>query len=307
MNKKNRIQLTRYLYLFVGLISLISLVFGSSHFILGLFSHFQAQYLATFITLSTLLVIFKDYRFGFLAVIHILVLLTILPPILPYEIDVHLERQPHILSMNVNGYKETYPETIKYIDESKPEVLMLTEVPETLDIDLIEYLNDVYGTAITANSYGYTGCGIWSQEIRMWESPYSATQFSYPVCITESKDAFYIAAHPLPPITDSLRDTQLKHFNELEVLVNELKIYDKEIYLAGDFNASIYNGDFAAFIGSINGKTENIQSWFPLSPLSLAIDHIITIDVDDQYIHERTITPKLESDHRGILFYQVSR
>lgn len=272
-------------------VSVISRYIGGVWFFIDLFSHFQLQYLIAITVIFMIGVIFKlaDFKiFGLIFVFVISQLIIIYPLKFSKASDEQISKSD-LFYINANYFNKEGNTISQYIEDKKMETVAIVELNEDLD----SKMQDNYGLPVVRSGFNSKTCAIYSNNPTAQEYHINGDTFTYPIC-TAKIDAFVIVLiHPYPPFGQLYYENQIKYFEEISSLLNNLEAKNEKFILIGDFNSSIYSPIFREKFKDIF-KINN-YTWKPYFPLMIPIDHAMSnIDI------KVAITDKLTSDHAGL-------
>ncbi|MCH7225774.1 endonuclease/exonuclease/phosphatase family protein [Haloferula sp. A504] len=277
--------------------------FGRLHWLLDLFSHFQAQYFI-FIALCGLLLFIRGQRRSAIVAAVFLILPAVrlaplwIPPAPKGEPDIR------VATFNVLGSNTRYAETLDWIRREQPDVVYLCE-PTPAWVEALQPLAELYPHRVENPKRGNIGFVLFSRfpirdtritEHGAVEVPLVAITVEFP-----SGPVRVFGAHPLPPISGFWAGEHTLYF---EALVTGAAASDTPTLILGDLNATRWGRRGrelieAGFEDAAVGRGYR-ATWSRSNPLfAIPIDLILSRDLG--VCVEFGLGPDLGSDHRPVI------
>lgn len=257
-------------------------LFGSKHYVLNLFSHFQLQLAIIIIGISALLLFSYNKTAGLVGMIFGIGMLILISPL---SLLSNTKSNPDLYFQNVLVDNQS-PELVnEYVIKIKPRIVALVELPPIIEEELKGYYKNFAGGGI-----GGRRCGIFS------DTDFSVVEydnFDYPVCSVKFDDFELLVIHPSPPFSAEQHHRQQKHFKDIKLILDQLEARGEKFILVGDFNAAGFSPDFRKHFGKY--LQTNYYTWQPLKPYSIPIDHALA-----NFEIQIGRGPELGSDHAGL-------
>lgn len=272
-----------YLTVFV---SAFSLFLGKYNFLIGLFSHFQLQYVFALFLLGTTSLFLKNFKESIIAFAYLL--FVFFSFIYPLELFPHDLEEVDLFYMNAQYDNDEVDTIVDAIVENDPEYVAIVES----NPKIVSRLTEFFGEPRLDHEARFNSCAIFSKE-----EPISLEvieQFTMPICIAEFEDFNLILVHTKIPFTPFYKAGNEDYFEYLKVQMDAYQESGQKFLVVGDFNATYYWGTFRESFKDYFNK--NIYSWSLWKPWMLPIDHAFSnmkIDVS----RSKTLT----SDHNGLL------
>ena len=281
--------------------------FGKIWWIFELFSHFRVQY---FVLLSFTLFIFLLKRDKFkilLTSCFALINSCLIFPLYHYVTPSHAQNQTtyRIVSYNVHYNNNNYKETISFIKQVQPDIVVLLETDKEWIAEMSK-LETKYPFSITEPLEDSFGISLYSRflltnvQIR-YIGPANLPSVIADVAL-QNKDLTIIGTHTLPPISANFASMRNQQLKELALVTSA---YNKPFILAGDLNITSWSPYFHDLIKESGlhdtQKGFGIQPTWPtmFPPIGITIDHCLVSS--DITIINRKSGPHLGSDHRPII------
>lgn len=280
---------------------------GKVWWIFELFSHFRVQY---FVLLSFMLLIFLFNRHKLkvlLITIFVLVNLCLILPLYHNIPPSHAQNKKtyRLISYNVHHDNDNYKETITFIKQTQPDIVLLVE-PDKEWIDKLSELKAIFPFFIEEPLENSFGIALYSR------LPLINTHIRYIVLANlpsiaaevylHNKVITIIGTHTLPPISTSFASIRNQQLKDLALIASTS---NKPFILAGDLNITSWSPYFQDLIKESrlydSQKGFGIQPTWPtmLPPLGITIDHcLISSDIT---IINRKIGRNLGSDHHPVI------
>jgi endonuclease/exonuclease/phosphatase (EEP) superfamily protein YafD len=277
-------SLTRLLFagaFFTCLLTIIGF-FGEYHWLFDIASHFRIQYLI-FLTIAAGIFWFKkrckELCFNGLAIAINLV--CILP--IYYEVpasEAGMTRPYTALILNLHYTNENYDLAADYLEDIKPDILLLMEfspywkdgldsVLQKYPSRVIEMRDDPFGIGIYSNFIINEGMGL---ELGGTDIPSLKIKFDI-----DGKPLSFFAVHLMPPFGQLGSEMRNSQMNGLQKLVKSDT--SKRIMILGDINMTPWSPIFQKF--ESNTMLKNVRKGFGilatwpanLKPLGIPLDH----------------------------------
>lgn len=206
-----------------------------------------------------------------------------------------------MLSYNMNIYNQNFNELINLIKKSKPDIIILLEVNQSIRNKLLN-TNLLQKYSIGLNNKERLATLVFSKfNIYKNSSFYSNSEVIDFKLIIKNKKINILAAHLFPPKLQHRYEKMKSTYNQ--IIKWSQNTAGKKI-IVGDLNFTIWSFYFKNLIE--NGYSTKFMhlifrsSWPSFSSfIGVVIDHIFVSK--DLYISEIIICKKLESDHRPLL------
>jgi len=288
-----------------ALVSLLS-AFSYLHLWFDLLSNFRIQYIVLiFIALCVSLIsrkyvalIVLMFCFG----VHILEVAQSQWPVASTGVpDV---RSIRVMTSNVHASNSNYQEKIDYVNDVKPDVVVILEYTHAwhsaLSVGLEEYMHRV-----TFPSTGPFGIGLYSKLPVLESAEHILGANGRPsidaVLAVGNQKIRVLGTHPPPPLGQEFFNERNQHLMNLASLVLS---NDSPTVVLGDLNITPWSYFFKSFVEQgnlIDGRRGFgiLPTWpVPIPLLQIPIDHIVVSE--DIVVTTMEASDGLGSDHRAI-------
>jgi endonuclease/exonuclease/phosphatase (EEP) superfamily protein YafD len=252
---------------------------GSLWWIADLFSHFRAGYVVLLV-LGMLFLAGKKHWWWALACLVLAALNAYLlvpffqTPAAPNTDGPELR----VIAWNA-GMTQSSPELIRLIEDTKPDVVLLSELSPELDVYLRSHLPDYRPTAIPLRGTFGIG-GYTNAEVLKGVTPDVLGLPTVELTIKKSGIVFYLMGiHGVPPMSAALSARRDRFLVEINRWVESMR--GRHIVVAGDFSTTPWSHAFRSLVNE--AQLENSQhghgiwgTWPAfLGPISLPVDHLL--------------------------------
>ena len=276
---------------------------GKFFWVFDLFSHFRVQVFQMALILIGLSVWRRSNRQG---VAFLLLAAINYAPVLPFYFGkppVASEKPVRAVLMNLNALNENTEDVLNFIDQMKPDLLLLEEVTprwaETLDTrgyphQLGKIREDCFGILLLSK-YPLSNARVHS--IGTADVPTLTADIYLP-----RGEISLIGTHPLPPFNGTYSAHRNAQLAELPELIKSRRF---PVLLIGDLNISPGSSHFSRLLKDSGLK--NSMDHFGFQPswpaqipfMRIPIDHMLHDPAIS--IHSRAIGPDIGSDHFPVI------
>jgi len=292
-----------------GGILILSLLtyFFFSHWLLELFANFQAQYCLAFFLFTLIWLIKKQpfwiivSTFGFISSFYNLIPLYFQPTAQAQPQTTNSELT--LLHSNINYHTTNFFPLVKIIDEKKPDIITVVELPSENFTQLAELIPQ-YSTQYHLPGKGSLGVAVFiNKKFRAVFEKIVFNQEQYPsiklkLLDNNQQEINLLLIHPPPPIT---KKTQAIRTEIIKAVANWAITQTTPTIVVGDFNATSWSKAFQDLLA--NGQLTDSRmgtglqpSWPTFLPklFRIPIDHIL---VKDLTVYDRQVLSDVGSDH----------
>ncbi|MEM7113063.1 MAG: endonuclease/exonuclease/phosphatase family protein [Chloroflexota bacterium] len=271
-------------------------------------SHFQPHYFWILVSISVLFFLRQRFRQGAITAVFALINLSLIAPLyLPVQASSAPPSQTYrAVSFNVYTKNPNYNETLAFLAETDPDIVVLAEILEAWEPALLPLL-EKYPYNNHVDSHDYHGTIIYSRfpfananEVeRIADDRRSA---ALTMLDMDGQLLTLMAAHTRSPVRVGRME---QRNNQIRDLRAALQRKAGPTMLMGDLNTTPWSPIFREFLAG--SRLENGRYGFglqaswpaPLGPLGIPIDHILISP--EITIHEFERGPDLGSDHYPII------
>jgi endonuclease/exonuclease/phosphatase (EEP) superfamily protein YafD len=296
----------RPIFLPIALFTVLA-YFGRWHQVLELLTHFRFQYfLGALFTLA--LYLFTQRRIEILICLTCVVLngVWLVPWYWPSNSFTE-GTALRVMVANVLTSNKRYGDFVQYVEQEKPDVLVVMELDFTWQEQLKaltkvlpykdEYpSDDNFGIAI------YSRYNLEDQGIHYWaDGPYTVPSLGSYITVNQKKITL-VATHPLPPLKPDYFQYRNQHMVDMANFVKQQK---NPTIVMGDLNMSMWSPYYRDFIRSTGMKNTRqgygIQPSWPVDAplLQIPIDHcLISKEIS---VRNNRIGKDIGSDHHPLI------
>ncbi|UII26548.1 endonuclease/exonuclease/phosphatase family protein [Fulvivirga maritima] len=274
---------------------------GRFYWFFELFTSFKLQYtFCLLICIIGLTVIKKRLMAVICAAFLIPNLLAILPTYNALSYDNINQGNLRVTSINLLSSNYSYFKVETYIENTKPDILVLEEYHERWEQGLERVLEN-YPYQYTVPRFDNFGIAIFSNTKLTSKATLELNEAEIPslLCsfMINNEEVHLLATHPPPPMSSTkynLRNEQLKEIENLGATL-------KNLIIIGDLNLTPYCHHFESLLNHAHIKDTRagfgIQPTWPVWgwPLSIPLDHCLISN--DIITINRSIGPDVGSDH----------
>ena len=307
---QRRVAVLAEVFALLSTVAVVAGVFGKTHYLLDLASHFRIQATFVIVVSTVLLLVLKRRTAAFTGIVGTYLFFTLLPFWQPLSSDA--SREYRLVALNVLKNNPHHDKVIDLLVETDPDFIVLQEVDDRWIAELHAALQTNWPYRKLAPRDNNFGIAIWSkvdwEDCRILEFT-DGTDFSLP-----SIDAKFrtgngtsfrlIATHLLPPMSDAawqIRNKSLKN------LADAVKEGDQQATIVtGDFNCTCWSYWFRKFLNDTDLRNSSYGhglaiTWRPvnLAIASLPIDHVLA--GEKIQIVSRSVGSEVGSDHRAVI------
>ncbi|SFR52472.1 Uncharacterized conserved protein YafD, endonuclease/exonuclease/phosphatase (EEP) superfamily [Robiginitalea myxolifaciens] len=208
-----------------------------------------------------------------------------------------------LVSMNLLSENTEAERVVAFLNEEKPEVLVLLEYTPQWD-HLLDGIKTTYPYQKLIPQDGHFGIAVWSK----YEMQAIQTHFGYPdipsieaEIRTPSGPLTLIATHPLPPLSQNQFELRNK---QLSFIARRLGELGGRVMVLGDLNLSSFSSHFEVLE---TGGFRDSRKGFGVLPtwpanytwLGTTIDHALV--AGNLKVIDRRVGPNIGSDHLPII------
>lgn len=285
----------------VFVVSLLGLL-GRYWWLFDLFSHFRLQYFIIGVVLAVSILFQRKKKYGWYYLVICLINAYFLSPFfIGRSTSEHIGESPYLATLiNVNSSTGDPASVQKYITDISPDLFVLEEFSNSWDA-AFKSLHNLYPYRHVIPRNDNFGLAIFSKfELKDIQTHYFG-EVQIPTVTgyinLNEKNLFFIATHPVPPISSSYAQWRNHQLVKLPELVPE----NTPTLLLGDLNITPWNHRFKSLLESSdihNSMTGwGLQTTWPsFAPyIGIPIDHILISS--HIYVINRTIGRNVQSDH----------
>ena len=271
-------------------------------------SHFQPHYLLIFISITTLFLLRKRYQQGALTAVFSLISLTLIAPLyLPANITAQPTSDTYrAIIFNVYTDNNDYEKTLAFLDQTKPDVIVLADILEGWEPALLPLL-DQYPYSNHFDSHDYHGTIIYSRfpftnEVGVEPIADDRRSAALTTLDVNGQPLTLMAAHTRSPVRVGRMEQRNQQIRDLKAA---LAHQTGPTLLLGDLNTTPWSPIFREFLAGSrlqNGRRGfGLQaSWpAPLGAFGIPIDHVLISP--EISIHQLARGADLGSDHYPIV------
>jgi endonuclease/exonuclease/phosphatase (EEP) superfamily protein YafD len=282
---------------------------GKHWWFLDLFVHFRVHFAAAATLLTVTFFAIRGLTGGLLSLLCLALNgLPILSFFAQPTPDISNENEPlKIAAANINNTVATNSEKVAaFIDDEKPDVLLLIELTAPMLQELQSVLDQTYPHRYALPRADYFGIGVFSrhrlQDHQLLDLGYLDVPAISVRVLTGKTSLRLVGVHldwPVTPATAAGRNTQLDN------LSLRLKDVEEPLILVGDFNTTRWNSRFGDLLAATGLRdTATGFGWQPTWPaflpkLGIAIDHCLASPAFEVRSHR--LGPDIGSDHYPLI------
>ncbi len=282
---------------------------GGSHWVLDLFSHFRAQYLAGGLLLTFIFLLLRRWRWSAVTLICVGINLA---AVLPWYGRRHQGSSADAQGKNLrvvlsnvftgNVHKQ---KVLAFVRKEVPDILILQEIDAAWRQALRELDAEMGHSRVFPQEDNF-GIGIWSRLPLRDAEIFGVGASDIPVIRAKVEVAGtiveIIAVHPLPPVSSAAYQERNSHLATITEFVR--KATDPVIVL-GDLNVSVWSPVYSNFIRK--SALVNTRQGFGVLPTWPTINPLVMIPLDHCLVSssigvaEMRTGPDVGSDHLPII------
>jgi len=279
--------------------------FGSTNWILDLFSHFKWQYLII-LTIGTLIILMMRKKIALIFIPFVVVLIIEIAPLyFGGNKKEDLSESTKIVCINLLSSNHEFKEVERFIIENSPDLIVLEEFTSRWQL-MLEPKLKAYKYRLSLPRKDNFGMAVYSkirltdlQELKLGNAGVPSISCNFWIGNSRVR---LIATHPLPPVNTDYFKHRNAQLSEIATLASEL---DSEVVLIGDLNTSSFSTHFKSLVeesGLIDsrkgfGVLTSWPTWFGLARTTL--DHCLISK--GLLVKSRAIGEDIGSDHLPIL------
>lgn len=285
----------------------VASIFGGSHHLFELTSHFRLHYAAAFALLLLIFLLIRQWRWSVFATIGVIAnaapavpwITAPTPPPAPDSTPLR------VLLSNVHTANTNTQPLLDLIRAEQPDLIVLEEVDDRWAAEL-KTLDASYPTSRTVPREDNFGIGIWSRiplnEIRVVESGTYDVPTITAVATIAGQTIKLIATHPVPPASSDGATARNNHLEEVAKMANQSEIPS---VIVGDLNVTMWSPYYTKF--EAQSGLKNVRRGFGILPSWPVPFAMAGIPLDHCMVHSSIgvrsvrLGPNIQSDHLPLI------
>jgi endonuclease/exonuclease/phosphatase (EEP) superfamily protein YafD len=197
---------------------------------------------------------------------------------------------------------------VRYVEETKPDILVFQEVTERL-VKELEPLYDEYPYRVIRPAKDQFGMALFARERPLEETVEAVGNRAGDLAlftrwVSSDRKFALIAVHPDKPDKEWKTINRAQYFENIARWVEESRRRGDAVVVLGDFNATPWSRSMQTFLAETNLRNAHDghifrASWNVRRPERLLIDHAMLSE--NWALHRCEIGPDVGSDHRPLL------
>ena len=288
---------------FILLILSVIGIFSKNFYLADIFSHFNVQYAALSLFLTTIFV-WRRIWLKWIVLSSVVMFINLLPVAQLYfnkQSTISVDESFKLITFNVLDANPDKSAVLGYLIDENPDVLVLNEYTPEWDL-LADTLKKVYQYHDVIPLDGHFGIAVFSRLPSSFKREYYAMN-----AVPSIKTTFYfegdsiqmLATHPTPPVTPF--DWEARNYQLDQIAIERIKSLDKNYMIVGDLNITSFSKPFKDLIEIT--FTRDSRLGFGLHPTWPSWNKLFYISLDHCLVSEnivvknRELGPFLGSDH----------